>query len=360
MAKCYVCGAVLEEGSRFCVYCGADQTKKPEPVKPKVSDEPKGIDLNLPLDTYKKFMSMDDLFKVALAKLTGVALKKNVNEAIHVLVDLSKEGHVPSIMKLASLCLRDERTFTIGYIFLYQAAKLGDTEAVTLMKKLGFDTKEFDVKDIPPVKPDIDDDAIDIRPIRTNLVDEDILRKVILIKTISTSKKRAKLGIGFVTDGGYVLTSFQSINFGSYSSIKGTFLETDSNKAHPLKVEAIDDRNDVVLLKFKDAEFDDLDIEENIGISDSIPTKGHVITIGIANGSLFASKDEIVGYMKKNESKCNEKLLKIRNTTKNNITSAVILDERMQVIGLLDTGNGKGRCFYAKTGETIIKVFMEV
>lgn len=404
MKYCKLCGADCKDSAIYCPFCGsklADQDKpKPQPKSPTLDVDNRGVDLNMPFSFYKDYMSDADLFKIGVARLDGVVLKKDQNEAISIFIYLAKKGYTPATIKLADLCLKDKTTYNEAIVLLKKAADGGSYEAIDQLRKMGIDylpknSYEPDRPEKPdspyrrhPKNPkrwdkrddyDDDDDDFDDRYDRYDRYDdddddddfdednfrkpklrdrfvEDIADKLVIVKTKSLNSNRVIESVGFLAIGGNVITSFDAINRGAYRKITGSLCDR-SSKAYRLKPIKISKKYNIVILKFIDKDYFDVDYFDEINITDEYQDGEKAYFVGVYKGSIETEKCTILELINKNIAPSMRRAIKLKGSFNDRMISPILFNRDGEVIGIIY--DIKGNKAYAAPGKYIRKVLMQ-
>ena len=370
MIKCKLCGASNSDDVLYCAFCGskiADQIK-PKKKTPDTPAPDRGVDLNLPFSFYKDYMSDRDLFNIGQSRLDGVILKKDENEGISIFVYLAKKGYMPALLKLADLCLKDAKTYNEAVILLKKAADGGSIDAMQRLQKMGIKYKLKNTV-IPPSKPtvrpspkfvdddDEDEDEYDEFEEPEERYDlDDALYKTVSIKTRSTKNGKTIYGIGFITEFGYIATTYDTINRGVYKKIEGS-INDGSNNFYKMKPVKISKKYNIVLLKFIDNNFEDVDFFDNLEMNDDFDRGDKVYLIGLINKSIKIEKCKIVELTKKTLTDSIKKAIKLKGEFNSKMVTPLVLNENGEIIGIIyDISSSKA---YAAPAKYIFKVIEE-
>lgn len=393
MITCKLCGASCNDNAVYCPYCGSklvDQNKpKPQPSAPTLDIDTRGVDLNMPFSFYKDYMSDADLFKIGQARLDGVVLKKNQNEAISIFIYLAKKGYTPATIKLADICLKDTTTYNEAVVLLKKAADGGSYEAINQLRNMGI---EYTPKNayVPPEVPetpyrgypnhpknprrwdkrndydddfdddyddDFDEDKNDFRKpkISDDLMDE-IADKLVYIKTKALNSNKTIESIGYNAMGGFIIASFDAINNGAYRKITGALCDRTA-RAYRLKPVKISKKYNLVILKFIDKDYIDVDFFDNLETTDEYREGEKVYCVGVSKNTVKVERVVVLELINKNIAPSMRHAIKLKGDFDSRMVSPLIINRNGEVIGIVyDINGGKA---YAAPAKYILKVIKE-
>ncbi len=237
MKQCRVCGASVADHENVCSYCGAEVVSENKGSAVSPQQENSGEDML----KYAEFTDKEAYYRMAVCKLKGTGVRKDVAEAAKMLEYLAKRGHFDAMFTLAETYIDGGGDDNIDKAlkWLKIAAENGHEPSRIKLRMLGVNPELSSAADASAKTSDSNGDL--------SRLAKEALRNVV---TVTTDRKT---GAGFVIDGGYVITNAHVVGQESKIITARFDSETDGN-AYGLERVVVADKLDIAVLKFVDAE----------------------------------------------------------------------------------------------------------
>ena len=373
MKKCNHCNGMLEDGDKFCRYCGTKyeaDNEYPEESKP-------SGDLTSAFLKYAGYMDPNVLYKVALAKEKGLVKSEFPGEAEEIYKVLAFKGHLDSMYQYSCLLLsKAEPEVELAYKWIKIAAGKGHVPSVNMLKV--YDWKGVGIKSYAAPQatgqngqPIILDEA-PLQPIQIAGGDSfatkvnNVLPAIVMVT--STKRKgrycETSHGSGFVIEGGYVITNAHVVGRNP-DCIEARFEPSIDKKSHVLYPIAVEEDYDLAVLVFADAHTDRFINMPCVGLNcepvaygQEVYTVGNPLGIGLSvSKGIVSCPNRASNYPRRVSS-----VIQTDITINHGNSGGALFDQNNQVIGVATfvpskSEGGIGMCIPAVHIQNIINKF---